>query len=237
MKSLRLLVLTVLLLASCSTIPVIHPAAPRPEAKFPACPVCPSPFLKTPHRLVHIIEVRVAGKAQGAVIGVTLNHPSAQFVSCAIMTAEGITLFEAEATPGLKIIRALPPFDSRDFARNMIEDIKLIFLAPEGQVAVKGILADGAAICRWQTTSAEFVDVVAGPQETFEITRYAASGRRQRRIKLKHGADNFYQHIELTAQDAFDYSLLMTLVESEPVKSEPQTNNRGLQDNEKNCGR
>ncbi len=119
----------------------------------------------------------------------------------------------------------------------MIEDIKLIFLAPAGQVTAKGILADGAEICRWQTTSAEFVDVAARPQETFEITRYAASGRWKRRVKLKHGGDNFYQHIELTAQDAFDYSLLMTLVESEPAESEPQTNNRGLQDNEKNCGR
>ena len=68
-----------------------------------------------------------------------------------MMTAEGMVLFEAEAAPTLKLIRSLPPFDSRDFAQNMIEDIRLIFLAPEGKITTKGSLSDGAEICRWQT--------------------------------------------------------------------------------------
>ncbi|NTW77791.1 MAG: hypothetical protein HGB33_08515 [Syntrophaceae bacterium] len=237
MKGLRLLTLTVLLLVSCRTLPAINPVSQQPESKASVCPVCPSPFLKEPYRLVHVIEARVAGETQGAIIGVTLINPSSRFVSCAIMTAEGMVLFEAEAAPLLKLIRALPPFDSRDFTRNMMEDIKLIFLAPEGKITTKGILSDGAEICRWQTKSAEFVDVIARPQETFEINRYTASGEWKRRVKLKHSKENLYQNIELTAKDAFDYSLVMTLIESEPAESELQTKNQGLPDNEKNCGR
>jgi len=50
-------------------------------------------------------------------------------------------LFEAEAGLGkLKVNRALPPFDSEDFAKNMIEDIKLIFFTPEGKSKIKVIL-------------------------------------------------------------------------------------------------
>ena len=52
-----------------------------------------------------------------------------------------MVLLEAQATPTLEVIRALPPFDSGDFAKNMIEDIKLIFLAPDGDIRAKGILA------------------------------------------------------------------------------------------------
>ncbi len=237
MKSLRILIFTVLLLVSCQTLPVIKPVSPQPEAKALVCPVCPSPFLKEPYRLVHIIEARVAGEAMGAIIGVTLINPSTRFVSCAMMTAEGMVLFEAEAAPTLKLVRSLPPFDSRDFAQNMIEDIRLIFLAPEGKIMTKGSLSDGAEICRWQTKSGGFIDVVARQSESFEINRYAASGDWKRRVKLKHSAENLYQNIELTAKDAFDYSLVMMLIESEPAENELQSGNQGLPNNEENCGR
>ena len=117
MKGIPLLILTIFLL-SCQTLPLIHaPVSPADEKAF----TCPSPFLKEKYRLVHTIEIRVAGKTQSAVIGVTLADPNTRFVSCAIMTAEGMVLFEAESGKGaLKINRAMPPFDSMDFAKNMI---------------------------------------------------------------------------------------------------------------------
>jgi hypothetical protein len=118
-------------------LPLINsPASPAEENNL----TCPSPFLKERYRLVHAIETRVAGKTQSAIIGVTLADPDTRFVSCAIMTAEGMVLFEAESDPGmLRVDRALPPFDSMDFAKNMIQDIKLIFFAPEGKIQKKGI--------------------------------------------------------------------------------------------------
>jgi hypothetical protein len=68
------------------------------------------PFLKEKYRLVHSIENRMFGETQSVIIGVTLADPSTRVISCAIMTAEGMVLFEAESGPGtLKVNRALPP--------------------------------------------------------------------------------------------------------------------------------
>jgi len=211
MKGVRLLLLLTSLFASCSTLPAINPLLQQSE------PVCPSPFLKEPSRLIHAIEVRMAGETQGAIIGVTLIDPSTLFVSCAIMTAEGMVLFEAQAAPELQVIRAMPPFDSGDFARNMMEDIKLIFLPPVGEIRARGMLSDGARICRWQGKDGDWIDVIANEPASMAINKYSAAGNWQRKIKLNRTAENAYSSIELTAKEIFNYSLIMTLIEAEPA--------------------
>ena len=217
MKCIRLLILTALLLVSCQTLPAINSTLPQ---SVPKSSICPSPFLKEPYRLVHAIEARMAGEIQGAIIGITLVDPSTRFVSCAIMTVEGMVLFEAQAAPVLQVIRALPPFDSGDFARNMIEDIKLIFLAPEGEIQTKGTLSDGANICRWREKNGDWIDVIARLPEGIEINRYSVYGSWQRRIKLNPMAENVYQSIKLTAKETFNYVLVMTLIAAEPLEGE-----------------
>lgn len=217
MKGIPLLILTMFLL-SCQTLPLINsPVSPAEEKAL----TCPSPFLKEKYRLVHTIETRVAGKTQSAIIGVTLADPSTCFVSCAIMTAEGMVLFEAESGPGtLKITRALPPFDSMDFAKNMIEDIKLIFFTPEGKIQKKGNLPDGARVCRYLEESGDWIDVITDKSEGMSINRYSSAGILKRQVKFNKTMGNIYQNIELQANETFNYSLLMTLIEAEPVKSE-----------------
>ncbi len=217
MKGIRLLILTAFLLVSCSSLPVIKPLVPQAQPKLS---FCPAPFLKEPYRLVHVIEAKVAGESPGAIIGITVVDPSTSFISCAVMTPEGMVLLEAQATPTLEVIRALPPFDSGDLAKNLIEDIKLIFLAPDGDIRAKGILPDGAEICRWQQKSGGWIDVIARQPEGIEINKYSSYGRWQRRIKLNRPAENAYSRIELTAKEAFNYYLLMTLIEAEPLESE-----------------
>ncbi len=220
MKGIRLLILTAFLLVSCQTLPAINPILPQNQ---PKSAVCSSPFLKEPYRLVHAIEARIGGEIQGAIIGITLVDPSTRFVSCAIMTAEGMVLFEAEAKPALKVIRALPPFDSGDFTKNMIEDIKLIFLAPEGEIKTKGILSDGSEICRWQEKSGAWIDVIARLPEGIEINKYSVYGNWQRLVKLGMTSENIYSSIELSAKEALNYSLNLTLIEAEPLEGELKT--------------
>ena len=217
MKGIPLLILTVFLF-SCQTLPLINaPVSPADEKAL----TCPSPFLKEKYRLVHTIETRMAGDTQSAIIGVTLADPSTRFVSCAIMTVEGMVLFEAESGPGaLKVNRALPPFDSMDFAKNMIEDIKLIFFAPEGQIQKKGNLPDGATTCRYHEENGDWIDVITDKSEGKAIKRYSSVGSLKRHVKFNKTAGNIYQSIELQANETFNYSLLMTLIEAEPVKSE-----------------
>jgi hypothetical protein len=220
MKRIWLLILTVLLLASCQTLPAIKSSVPEAaQRSF----ICPSPFLKEQYRLVHAIEVRMAGSTREAIIGITIADPATRFVSCAIMTAEGMVLFEAEAAPSLKVIRALPPFDKGDFAKNMIDDIKLIFFAPIGEIQVKGTLADGSTICRYREESGGWIDVIALLPEGIEINRYSTCGSLKRQIQLSQTAENIYPSIELTAKETLNYSLTMTLIEAVPTEGELNT--------------
>lgn len=170
--------------------------------------------------MVHAIEIQMAGDLRSIIIGVTLADPSTRSVSCAIMTAEGMTLFEAESGPdALKVNRALPPFDSADFAKNMMENIKLIFFSPEGKLQTKGNLPDGAAVCRYSEENGNWIDVIAKKSEGPEIKRYSSSGILKQRIRFNKTAGNIYQRIELQANEQFNYSLLMTLIEAQPVKN------------------
>jgi hypothetical protein len=217
MKGIPFLILIVFLF-SCQTLPLINaPVSPADEKAL----TCPSPFLKEKYRLVHTIETRVAGDTQSAIIGVTLADPSTRFVSCAIMTAEGMVLFEAESGPGaLEVTRALPPFDSMAFVKNMIEDIKLIFFTPDGKIQKKGNLPDGATACRYREDNGDWIDVIADKSEVMTINRYSSAGILKRHVKFNKTAGNIYQSIELQANEVFSYSLLMTLIEAEPVESE-----------------
>jgi hypothetical protein len=120
----------------------------------------------------------------------------------------------------LKINRALPPFDSVDFAKNMIEDIKLIFFAPEGKIQKKGTFPDGAAVCRYHEEKSDWIDVIENKSEGTAIKRYSSAGILKRHVKFNKTAGNIYQSIELQANETFNYSLLMTLIEAQPAESE-----------------
>jgi len=215
MKRLSLLIL-IFLLCSCQTLPLINSPVSSTEQKLLTCP---SPFLKSKYRFIHTIETSVAGNAQSTIIGVTLADPSTSVVSCAIMTAEGMVMFEAESGPdGLKINRALPPFDSENFAKNMIADIKLIFFSPVGKIQNRGYLPDGATVCRYLEENGDWIDVIANKSEGVQIKRYSSAGVLKRQVTFKETAGNIYQSIELQAYESFNYSLLLTLIEAQPVK-------------------
>lgn len=212
MKTLSFFIL-IFFLFSCQTLPVINPQTFQDHKKTF---ICPHPFLKEKYRLVHTIEVRMAGNTQSAVLGVTLADPLTRSVSCAIITAEGIVLFEAESSPeGIKVNRALPPFDSERLAKNMIADIKLIFLAPEGEIQNKGYLSDGSTACRYLEEDGDWIDVTDDESSGTQIKRYSSSGALERHVRFNNKGG---KSIGLQAKELFDYSLLMTLIEAQPVK-------------------
>ena len=216
MKTLSFFIL-IFFLFSCQTLPVINPQSFQDNKKTF---ICPHPFLKEKYRLVHTIEVRMAGNTQSAVLGVTLADPVPRSVSCAIITAEGIVLFEAESSPeGIKVNRALPPFDAESLAKNMMEDIKLIFLAPDGKFKTKGLLPDGAKTCRYLQENGDWIDVIENESSGTQIKRYSSSGALERHVRFNNKGGDIYESIGLQAKELFDYSLLMTLIEAQPVKT------------------
>jgi hypothetical protein len=218
MKGVSIFILT-FFLVSCQALPKIVDVPLTPKGKNNL--ICPSPFLKEKTRLIHAIEVHMAGNIRSAIIGVTLADPATRDISCAIMTAEGIVLFEAEESSGsLNVARALPPFDSTNFAKNMIADIKLIFFTPQGKNHQRGVLPDGAAVCRWHEDDGSWIDVSSSQQEAMEIKQYSTGGGLKRHVKFSNEtSENIYQNIELHAKELSDYSLLMTLIEAQAVKN------------------
>ena len=231
-----LLITCIFFLASCSTMPTINPPMLAAAQKNLTCP---SPFLKKKYQLIHAIEIQTAGSVQGSIIGITVADPSTRFVSCAIMTAEGMVLLEAETNEDkLNIHRALPPFDSGDFAQNMIYDIKLIYFAPQGLIQSKGNLDDGSTACRWQVQNGDFIDVIANKQGSTEIKKYSERGSLKRHIKLKETSGNAYSSIELQGSEIVDYTLLMTLIDAQPTENQlPAKEKLKEKSNEKPRGR
>jgi len=207
------------LLISCAALPAIRPVPNLAEKNI----ICPSPFLTGKIRLIHAIEVRAAGQVQTVMIGVTMMDPVTRTISCALMSAEGVALFEAVSGPdGLKVSRALPPFDAADFAQKMMDDIDLIFLAPRGALTEKGIFATGETVCRRHKEPGGWIDVWQGHDGVIHICRYSEGGRLQRSVTLAGKLANPYSIIDLQASERVDYSLMMTLIESEAVRDEPQ---------------
>ena len=212
MKGLYVLVAS-LMLAACTGLPAIHPP-PAPGSKT----VCPSVFAEAPTRFIHAIEARTAGQTRAVMIGVTLVHPRTGLLSSAIVSTEGLSLFEATSDAGgVKVSRALPPFDAPDFAQNMIDDIELIFLAPSGTLQQQGLLADGRTVCRWHREKGGWVDVSESADGRLRIQRYSEGGNPERTVTLATGPGRAYSLIELQASSLINYTLIMTLIESEGV--------------------
>lgn len=214
MKNLFFLIAS-LLIVSCAALPQIRPAAgPAHEAIS-----CPSPFLAEKTRLIHSIEARLSGETKAVMIGITLADPVNRTLSSAILSTEGMVLFEAfRGSSGMTVNRALPPFDAADFARNMMDDIELIFLAPSGAPAQKGILAEGNRVCRWHGTPDGWIDVVEAREGRIYIRRYTEGGDLKRSVRLDATAASPYAAIELRAAERVHYMLVMTLIESEAAK-------------------
>ncbi|PKN81630.1 MAG: hypothetical protein CVU51_13940 [Deltaproteobacteria bacterium HGW-Deltaproteobacteria-1] len=220
MKSLSFLI-SAFLLSSCAALPAIQ----EPSADQTKKPItCPSPFLTEKTRFIHAIDVQTAGKTKTVMIGVTVADPARRTFSCAIMSTEGMVVFEAvSGNEGVNVIRALPPFDAPDFARNMMDDMELIFLEPAGVLAGKGVFAGGEVVCRRRKDQDGWIDVVAGHDGRTQIRRYSECGALERTVNLNGNSPDAYKTIELQSAGLMGYSLMMTLIESEVVKDIPAT--------------
>jgi hypothetical protein len=209
----------VFLFASCAALPAIQ-EPPAGQTKGPIS--CPSPFLTEKTRFIHAIDVQTAGKTKTVMIGVTVADPAGRTFSCAIMSTEGMVVFEAvSGNEGINVTRALPPFDEPDFARNMMDDMELIFLEPAGVLAGKGVFAGGEVVCRRRQERGGWIDVVAGQDGRTQIRRYSECGALKRTVNLNGNSRDAYKTIELQSAGLMGYRLMMTLIESEVVTDRP----------------
>lgn len=213
----RRVILSVLMLQtiSCSSLPVIKPAPQDAAINHK----CGQPFLASPYRFVHKIEAALPGGKTGTLLGITRVEPLERSVSSAITTVEGFLLFEARYDKTLHVYRALPPFNTESFAEQTMADIRLIFLPPAGPPSDLGVLADGAAICRYDGADGKVIDVIVHQDNTWKIQSYYGH-LLLRKISALLVRDRIPGILELNGFEALRYSLRFTLISADPVEED-----------------
>lgn len=179
---------------------------------------CLLPFPDIPRRYIHAIEAVLPTSVHLTVMGVTIINPAAESIRVAVMTLEGLVLFDVSTVASQTTIhRALPPFDGQEFVLYLMQDIRFMFFPPAVALSSSGILDNGATICRYVGDEGMTVDVIVHQDQTWEIEQYKGCRKPLRRVSghaLKNGVPGI---IELSTHKPRTYSLRLKLISAEPV--------------------
>ncbi len=211
----------ILLLTACTGPQVLSPVAPNAESEIRS--VCAAPFPRNRWQLVHSIETDFGGGYGGMMLGVTVIDPESRILQSAMMTIEGLVVFNAESTPDqLSIERAVPPFDSNEFARGVMEDIRLMFFPPQGPVTV-GNTEAGRPICRFETGPNRILDIRFDPESGWVYQLYRA-GKLVRTVHadvkqavVSPAGKVIPRRMTLTGHGSPEYTLHLKLLEAKPL--------------------
>jgi len=184
---------------------------------------CQAAFPTQRMQSVHSITAVLPNNETHVAIGVTTIVPDADTIHCAIITIEGMVLFEPEYNQKITIHRGIPPFDSMEFAQNIINDIRLVFFKPNGDLIKAGNLTPGSDICRYQQTDGIITDVIMHQNGNWKIHQYNSHHKQTRTIKaynndvrnqkLSNETGEIPLRIEITAHGIFGYSLTLELID------------------------
>jgi hypothetical protein len=179
---------------------------------------CPDYFPNGRWQFVHAITFHLATGGEGTALGVVVLEN--RKIRCALMTVEGLTLFEALSMEGqpVQVSRAVPPFDNEGFAAGLMDDVRTIFQKPVGK-AEDGCLAGGAPVCR-STAAGQVTDIL--PQEGGCWTMHTYSqGIGVRTIRARScktvGTAVIPEDIDLVSSGQAGYTLNMHLISAEKL--------------------
>jgi hypothetical protein len=216
------LLLGLLFLTACSGIP--HIVAIDTALIPKALKRCDTVFPEGKWQFAHVIEADLPGGRDAQLIGVTevSNHPKR--IHAVMMTIEGLVLFDGLALfDGLEdgkltINRSVAPFDSIGFARGLMEDIRFIFLKPDGAPMDAGITENGFEICRYRVSDDAVIDVMVRPDRMLEIRKYT-NERLIRKVVAELTPGSVPEKITFTAQEPAGYRLNLRLISAEQIST------------------
>lgn len=174
--------------------------------------LCERLFPPGPFEATHVVEVSIPFSDDSSLIGVVVAEAGNHGFRSVLMTQEGIVLFDAvRRGDRIEVVRALPPLDPNGFGRPMTDDVRLIFMHPDGNRPEVGRTREGEQICRW-TSGNEQIELRIVSQQEAMLTRYR-SGSVVRRAWLKEiGADGFARDILLETSSVVGYQLHLVLL-------------------------
>ncbi|MCJ7772673.1 MAG: hypothetical protein MUP22_06020 [Desulfobacterales bacterium] len=215
----RMFPLIILLVCSCQSLPMIQPFDKSSDEKEQE--MCSIFFPKGKWQFIHSIEATMPDKKNAFIMGITNISSSTREIRIVMMTIEGLVLFDAEYKGEIKINKGISPFDSYNFANGIIEDVKLIFLLPEGRIDQAGYLKDGSHVCRYKDDEGLIVDINYKQDSTWEILKYNHYNKITRLVKTdsiieKQGKQKSVipQKIEMNAYGNHKYLLILDLIKA-----------------------
>jgi hypothetical protein len=216
LKNNRLLFFLGFLLFSLGCVPQIRtPLSPGTLEELQGCFAL---FPTGPWEAVHKIEAVFQGGVSSTLLGVTRGEPSNHRLQSLLLAPEGFTLFDGELLEGkIHVRRAVPPFDSPAFAKGLMEDVALLFLAPPIRPTNWGKASDGSRGCRWEGPGGYRTEVWDSPDQGWRIQRWDDQGELIRDVFLKGPfVQGLAANLELRVFKPVSYKLKMTLIQSGP---------------------
>ena len=223
-KTAALFLIGLSVLASCaSSMPSIKPLDIQ-DAEA-ARPVCERVFPSGNWNLVHSIEATLAGGKKAFLTGVTRISGPRPTVRSIMMTLEGLVVFDAVFDGDVIVNRAVSPFDSAEFARRLMDDVRLLFVFPDAETMEFGETDAGETVCRCRQKDAMATDVIVGDNGDWNIRKYL-HGELYRTIQAtgagaeKKGYPGISRDMELLASGTANYRLSLKLIDAESVREE-----------------
>lgn len=172
-------------------------------------------------QFVHSIVFSMGNGVSSTVIGVT--SLTGTEIESALVTVEGLTLFEAVYhADNIEIKRAVPPFDNAEFAEGLIRDVRAVFQSPTGSDVQIGYLVGTTPVCRYTDVDGAITDVLTVDGDCLQIKRYTPEFILDRSIVMKScrkdGSVLIPEYIELEIPGRSGYSLKMTLISGDRIQ-------------------
>lgn len=224
MKGIRVTFLLLLLPMACAQLPEIR--ASRGSLPL-AIDMCGHVFPRGNWQFLHTIEATPPTGGKQTLLGLSQLSSERKAGNFVIMTLEGMVLFEAHVGGTIHINRAIPPFDKPGMAEGIIDDLRLIFFAPDQPAAITGTVGNGNTVCRFALPEGGSQDIEVGNGNDWTIHRYNRSNRIVRTVQFVsapgRSIHDMPNRIILDAPGPMGYRLMMTLIEAKPLPHLSQT--------------
>ena len=209
-------VISALLLCACASLqrPLpVNPSGPEHRER------CRLPFPVAPARFINAIEAQLPDGKKMTLIGITVIDPGGRAVRAAIMTIEGLLLFDAATRNDvITLYRALPPFDGPEFRRALLRDVQFLLLPPAGEPQQYGILNNGSSICRYDLADGMAIDVIVHIDNSWELQEYKNGSIATRTAKGTATAGGMPGTVVFQGLQPQPYSLQLRPISAEPAK-------------------
>ena len=208
------LVLAVSLAVGCGGLPSLR-SLPEPQHSE-VSGRCQSLFPQGGWRATHLVHFHLKRGTSGSFLGVVAADDTGSGFEAVMLAPEGFTLFNATYSPDqVTVHRAVPPLDQSGFGRIMLDDIRLLLLAPDGPLVEVGESHAQEATCRWQRGDGKVVEATLHSPGKTRLRLYADGELSREALLLGTGRQRFAPQMQLQAYGAVGYRLQLQLMQTE----------------------